>query len=119
MPKIDVKITIETSSNKQLDYTVKALVRRRRLIYHEPDENKTKVIYDYENNILTRENNDFYMAYEFDLSKETTGTLEVKSLNKLLNLNIKTNKLLINSNNIELNFLVEEEKINYKLEVIK
>ena len=58
------------------------------------------------------------MAYEFDLSKETTGTLEVKSLNKLLNLNIKTNKLLINSNNIELNFLVEEEKINYKLEVI-
>ena len=46
MPKIDVKVTIETSSNKQLDYTVKALVRRRRLIYHEPDENKTKVIYE-------------------------------------------------------------------------
>lgn len=118
MPKIDAKVTIATSSNKQLDYTVKALIQRQRLIYHEPDENKTKVIYDYENNTLTRENKDIYMAYEFNPYKSTIGTLEVKSLNKFLNLNIKTNKLLINSNNIELNFLVEEEQINYKLEVI-
>ena len=47
MPKTKVKIT--TKSNNITDtYEIKALLKDNKLMYYEP--NKTKVIFDYENN---------------------------------------------------------------------
>lgn len=116
MPKTKVKIT--TKSNNITDtYEIKALLKDNKLMYYEP--NKTKVIFDYENNILTRNNKEISMEYKFDLENKTIGYIEVKELGKSLNLNIKTKKFLSDNKNIELVFFVEEEEICYKLEVLE
>lgn len=116
MPKTKVKIT--TKSNNITDtYEIKALLKDNKLMYYEP--NKTKVIFDYENNILTRNNKDISMEYKFDLENKTIGYIEVKELGKSLNLNIKTKQFLSDNKNIDLVFFVEEEEICYKLEVLE
>lgn len=116
MPKTKVKIT--TKSNNITDtYEIKALLKDNKLMYYEP--NKTKVIFDYENNILTRNNKEISMEYKFDLENKTIGYIEVKELGKSLNLNIKTKKFLSDNKNIDLVFFVEEEEICYKLEVLE
>ena len=116
MPKTKVKIT--TKSNNITDtYEIKALLKDNKLMYYEP--NKTKVIFDYENNILTRNNKEISMEYKFDLENKTIGYIEVEELGKSLNLNIKTKKFLSDNKNIDLVFFVEEEEICYKLEVLE
>ena len=116
MHKTKVKIT--TKSNNITDtYEIKALLKDNKLMYYEP--NKTKVIFDYENNILTRNNKEISMEYKFDLENKTIGYIEVKELGKSLNLNIKTKKFLSDNKNIDLVFFVEEEEICYKLEVLE
>ena len=51
MPKTKVKIT--TKSNNITDtYEIKALLKDNKLMYYEP--NKTKVIFDYENNDISK-----------------------------------------------------------------
>ncbi len=118
MPTVILKVTIKTADNNKEEYTVKALKRPPCLIYHEKDENKTKVIYDYKKNLLIRENSELYMEYEFKEDEITTAIIKVKSLNKYLNLSLKTTKLSSREDFIEVAFLLEEEKINYKLEVL-
>ena len=116
MPKTKVKIT--TKSNNITDtYEIKVLLKDNKLMYYEP--NKTKVIFDYENNILTRNNKEISMEYKFDLENKTIGYIEVKELGKSLNLNIKTKQFLSDNKNIDLVFFVEEEEICYKLEVLE
>ena len=116
MPKTKVKIT--TKSNNITDtYEIKALLKDNKLMYYEP--NKTKVIFDYENHILTRNNKEISMEYKFDLENKTIGYIEVKELGKSLNLNIKTKQFLSDNKNIDLVFFVEEEEICYKLEVLE
>ena len=112
------KVKIITKSNNITDtYEIKALLKDNKLMYYEP--NKTKVIFDYENNILTRNNKEISMEYKFDLENKTIGYIEVKELGKSLNLNIKTKQFLSDNKNIDLVFFVEEEEICYKLEVLE
>ena len=118
MPRMRVKVTT-VSNGQENNYEINALLKKDKLIYNEPDPKKTKVIFDYANNLLIRKNKDLEMVYEFDLAKETIGSIEVKSIKRYLNLNIATQKYDVLENNLDLIFLVENEEIRYKLEVIK
>ncbi len=118
MPRMRVKVTT-VSNGQENNYEINALLKKDKIIYNEPDSKKTKVIFDYANNLLIRKNKDLEMVYEFDLAKETIGSIEVKSIKRYLNLNIATQKYDVLENNLDLIFLVENEEIRYKLEVIK
>lgn len=118
MPRMRVKVTT-VSNGQENNYEINALLKKDKIIYNEPDPKKTKVIFDYANNLLIRKNKDLEMIYEFDLAKETIGSIEVKSIKRYLNLNIATQKYDVLENNLDLIFLVENEEIRYKLEVIK
>lgn len=118
MPKVTLKVTLNSADNKKTEYTVNALKKSTCLIYHEPDEKKTKVSYDYEKSLLIRENAELYMKYEFKENKTTTALITIKSLNKHLNVSLKTTKLCSSENLTEIFFLLEDQKINYKLEVL-
>lgn len=118
MPRMRVKVTT-VSNGQENNYEINALLKKDKIIYNEPDPKKTKVIFDYANNLLIRKNKDLEMVYEFDLAKETIGSVEVKSIKRYLNLNIATQKYDVLENNLDLIFLVENEEIRYKLEVIK
>lgn len=118
MPRMRVKVTT-VSNGQENNYEINALLKKDKIIYNEPEPKKTKVIFDYANNLLIRKNKDLEMVYEFDLAKETIGSIEVKSIKRYLNLNIATQKYDVLENNLDLIFLVENEEIRYKLEVIK
>lgn len=118
MPRMRVKVTT-VSNGQENNYEINALLKKDKIIYNEPDPKKTKVIFDYANNLLIRKNKDLEMVYKFDLAKETIGSIEVKSIKRYLNLNIATQKYDVLENNLDLIFLVENEEIRYKLEVIK
>lgn len=119
MSKINVRITLKTSDNIYT-YEVSAIYKDEEdiLIYQEPTEEKTLVKYNYSTQELTRENKELKMIYPFKKMKETNGTITMKELNNKLDLNIKTTEYLRCSNNITVDYTVEKEKYNYKIEVI-
>ena len=116
MSKIRIKIDIENSEGK-LSSEVDAILHDNKLKYKEEDN--TIVVFSYEDNTLIRENNELRMEYKFNNSNKTQGNVYVKELNKKINLDIKTTKLKINDNNIDVSFIIEENKFNYRVEVIK
>ena len=69
--------------------------------------------------MLIRNNSDILMTYPFDLNNKTIGNIEVKELNKYLNLSIETIKYDISDTKKELKFKVEDEEIIYIIEVLK
>ena len=53
----------------------------------------------------------------FNKDKNSRGTIFVKEFGRSLDLIIKTTKILRCENNIEIEFLVEGQTFNYKIEV--
>ena len=116
MPKLDVLISVESNDSNQ-EYKTTAILTEE-IIKYKSEDNTTEM-FDYTNNKLTRENSELRMDYVFDLNKETKGTIFVKDLNRNLDVNIKTNKIERNKNDIEIEFVVEDNTIKYHIEVIK
>ena len=116
MPKLDVLIRVE-NTNSNIEYKTTAILTEDVIKYK--SEDNTTEMFDYTNNKLIRENSELRMNYIFDLNKETKGTVFVKDLNRELEVNIKTNKIERNKNDIEIEFVVEDNTIKYHIEVIK
>lgn len=116
--KKNVRITT-ISNNHEVRYDTKAIVTEKAITYIEKDGKKTKTYFNYEKNQLIRENKEILMKYNFDKAKETTGQLLVYDVEKSVLLKIKTKELIRENENISIKFLVENEPIEYKIEVIK
>lgn len=116
MPKLDVLISVK-SNDSNLEYKTTAILTED-IIKYKSEDNTTEM-FDYTNNRLTRENSELRMNYIFDINKETKGTVFVKDLNRELEVNIKTNKIERNKNDVEIEFVVEDNTIKYHIEVIK
>ncbi len=116
MPKYKVKTQIK--NNEEIcDYTTTAVINNEKIIYTEKD--KTKVLYDFKNNELIRDNNKLRLKYKFDLNSKTEGSILIKDLDKVLNVYIKTNKLINKKNIIEINYTLDKDQFEYKIEVIE
>ncbi len=115
MKKINIKTILTTSENKIIHDVICAFYEsKNKYIYYEPTEEKTKVILDLNNNELIRENSDMYMKYNFDLKNETNNILFIKSINKEINIKIKTKN--INSiNNIKIEYYIEKDLFIYEI----
>ena len=118
MSKVNINTILKTQE-KTYDYCVPAILKEDEdiIIYKEQDDQRTTASYNYKTKELIRENDSLHMRYIFDKNKNTIGTILVKELNRSLNLTIKTNKILRCDNNIEIDFLVEEQPFNYKIDV--
>ena len=116
MPKLDVLISVKSNDSNQ-EYKTTAILTEE-IIKYKSEDNTTEMS-DYTNNNLTRESSELRMDYVFDLNKETKGTIFVIYLNRNLDVNIKTNKIERNKNDIEIEFVVEDNTIKYHIEVIK
>ena len=116
MAKMKIRVLIETSSIKQ-KITPTAIYQDEILKYQEED--KTKVILNLKNYSLTRENDKMKMYYLFQKDKETLGKIKIKEYDKNIDIKIKTKKLERKKNNIEIIYIIENEKFLYKIEEIK
>ena len=116
MSKKQILVTIENDEDKRTHHTM-AIIGDNNIKYKEKDN--TTVIFDYNNKTLIRDNEELSMHYKFSKTKKTTGTILIKELNKKLTLEIKTTNLIIENNNVEISFIIENNKFVYKIEVIK
>ena len=114
MSKIDIEVTIKNSEVTD-SYKVKAIINDSVIKYKEPED--TTVIFDYKENILTRENDQMKMIYNFN-DKEDSIIL-VKDYNRHIDLVIKTNKIKKNDYNLEVDFAIDKEKFLYRIEELK
>lgn len=116
MPKLDVSIRVK-NNDSNIEYNTTAIISDEVIKYKSKDN--TTEIFDYSNYKLTRENDELRMDYIFDINKTTTGIVYVKELNRSVEVNIKTKKIERNNNDIEIEFIVEDNTIKYQIEVIK
>ena len=79
------------------------------------EENGTNTTLDLNNNTLVRENNDIYMKYDFN---KKTGTLEVRELNKVLDLKINNVHIYRDEKVTEIKYNIDEEEFIYRVEVL-
>ena len=114
MPKKMIKTSLKNDIEDIKDEVV-SKVDNNRITYYE--KNKTKVIYNYKDNTLTRDNDDINMIYTFNKNKPTTGKILVKELNRELHVKIKTKELKKQDYNLEIKFKVEDQNFIYKIEV--
>lgn len=118
MSKVNIHTVLKTQE-KTYDYEVPAIFKEdeRTIIYKEQDEQRTTAIFNYRTKELTRENDSLKMHYIFNKDKNSRGTILIKEFGRSFDLIIKTTKVLRCENNIEIEFLVEGQPFNYKIEV--
>ena len=116
MSKIRVKVSIKNDKIKDT-YELNAILDNNRIKYKE--DNGTTTIIDLDNKELIRENNELRMNYIFKINELTEGYILIKEYNKKIIVNIKTNKLEIDNNNIYIEYEIENNIFIYKLEEIK
>ena len=88
MPKIEIKATIDNKI-----FLCKGIKNQNKIIYK---DNDISVMIDISNIvILTRESLDFKLKLIFDQNENTKGVYLLKSSNNYLELQIKTEKLVI------------------------
>ncbi len=116
MPKINIKVSISDDTNND-SYEIKSIIQDEIIKYKEKDN--TLVKYDLNKNILTRENDNLRMEYVFDKENETEGNIFIKELNNNIKILINTNKLNRINNNIDIEYKIEDNIFNYRIEEIK
>lgn len=81
------------------------------LIYFE--KSTTKVKFNYQKNTLIRENNDLRLEFAFKKNSTTTGIINIKELQKNLEVDIKTIDIKQTKNSLEIKYLLEAEEYLY------
>ena len=117
MSKIQVKVTLLTPEINYVDqYNAIFHPNQNEITYKEKDDTKTK--FNLKSLKLRRENKELIMEYLFKQEQSTIGIVEIKSLQKRVELNLKTKKILQSKDKVEIIYQIEEEQYKYKLEVI-
>ena len=118
MSKINIHTVLKTQE-KTYEYTIPAIYKEddKTIIYKEKDEQRTTTTFNYTTKELIRENDSLRMHYIFNKDKNSQGTIFIKEFGRSLVLTIKTTKIIRRNNNIEIEFLVEGQPFNYKIEV--
>lgn len=120
MQKFKVLVTIK-SYCQDVTYQTEATYNESKnyIYYFEQDDDKTIAIYDYNTNILKRDNLKISQKLEFIKDKITINKMEIKDLDKSLELEIFTSDIISNSPAITINYSLNAEKYLYKIEVLE
>ncbi len=109
MPKINIRVSItnqiETKTKEMVGTLSDQLLKYR--------ENDLTVILNYEKDILTRENKDYKIKYDF---KNDKGSIHLKDNSFDVMIPIKTIKKERKNNDIKIEYQIEEESFLYQIE---
>lgn len=89
-------------------------LEQKTLKYTEKDGTITS--FDYENNILRRDNNEMIIEFVFDKDKVTKGKMSVKELQGELEMDILTKELDVKEDKIKIVYVVNGLTFEYALE---
>lgn len=109
--KRQATITVKNEKETIID---KVLMEEKNKKLNYLEQDTTNVFFDQEKKLLIRENKEIYMELSF---QEEKGILYQKELGKTLNLKLKTIKIIILNNKIEIQYEIENERYFYKIEM--
>jgi len=118
MKKRKINIILITSDKKEEYKLLGEYNPEKNIIsYQESGDLLTEVVLDLNQNILIRENKDYYLQYKFIENEETENEMKLKDLNQSIKLKIKTEKFNVTNNKIEIIYtlLDSNETINYQI----
>ena len=110
--KIKVKSCLKNiNENTEEKNETNAIKNKNKITYHD-NFSINKIM-------LVRENDDFIHTFNFEINKETTSEYYIKEYASSIEVKIKTTKLVITDNKIEINYIVKEsnEEYNYILDM--
>jgi len=113
MSKVNITSILKNKNTKEIiKNNIKGIVNDNIINYI---DNNTKVnIKISDSIIMTRKEEDSEIIFEF---KELENTKCIyKIYNKILELNIYTNKIVKRDNYLEIDYNIEEEKLNFRIE---
>lgn len=113
MSKVKIS-TIIYRDNEQFLNDCVGLKQKNKIIFFEKDI-KNEITID-KDLILNRENSEFKMSLIFRLNENTKNRYLLKELNNEFLINIKTTRLDILENKIEVEYMQDLEKVFYRLE---
>lgn len=112
MSKVSIKTILNNnSSNEIIEYNLVGIKTNNKINYI---EDKVNVSIEYLDKVrITRKASDKEIILEFKEKNNTTALYKI--YNNTYELNIYTNKIEIKDNYIEIDYIIEDDKINYKL----
>ncbi len=117
MEKFNAKITVKNKEETILNEIDVNYDKEKQYVYYiEKDDLKTVTIFNYKENILKRDNEKMYLELKFENNKTTTNNMFLKELGKKIELDLFTNKIIKNKENIEIEYNLFDEKYIYKIE---
>lgn len=114
MKNINLNIKLISNDNKIDEKVIgKVIEEKKEIIYQEQNDLKTNVKFNYENNILIRENDNLLLEYNFIENEPTKGLITIKNLNQTLEIELKATKIKKEKKYIEIEYILENEKYLY------
>ena len=113
MPKIKIKSEIINNKDIQ-EEVINAIIDGDVLKYIE--KNGTKVVFNYEDKTLIRENNKIKMNYSFLNNK---GLIEIKELGRIIDIDIKVGKITRKDHDIEIKYEIDQDEFIYRVGEVK
>lgn len=113
MSKVNITSILENKNTKEIiKNDLKAIVNDNKINYI--DNNIMVSIKISDNIIMTRKDKNTEILFEFKQFENTKCIYKI--YNKMLELNIYTNKIVVKNNYIEIDYNIEEEKLNFRIE---
>lgn len=112
MEKIKIKAIITTNDETIQENTNGTFIGGI-ISYQESD--KTYVYLDITKNELIRENDNLFMKFGFIENRRSNGIIHIKDLNKEVDLEIETQKIINEENTYYVEYKIDENKFIYKL----
>ena len=120
MKKEKFHILMKTnSSNDEYNLLGEYDREKRKIEFYESNNLRSKIGIDINNHILAKDNIDYKITLDLDITKETNGEVYLKKEEKTLNLTLKTNKFELKNNKLSMSYIILEgnEEIIYEIEM--
>ncbi len=116
--KVFLKSTLKNITEKEsiTDKTI-AIKEKNKLTYQTKDFNYILKIISPQKIILNRNNNDIDCTMYFEQDKKTLSFYQIKKEGYNIEIEIKTTKVKINENNIEVHYKVIDSNTHYELKI--
>lgn len=120
MKKEKFHILMKTnSSNDEYNLLGEYDREKRKIEFYESNNLRSKIGIDINNHILVKDNIDYKITLDLDITKETNGEVYLKKEEKTLNLTLKTNKFELKNNKLSMSYIILEgnDEIIYEIEM--